>query len=86
MWNWLWTRISRPIIFCRYDLNRLLPQERFKENREISPKTICVAIITKCKVKYKQACLFNVLSYQTASMFLQEECKIGYFKLFLGGA
>lgn len=45
------------------------------------PKTICVAITTKYKVNYKQTCIFTVLSYQSACMFLQEECKIGYFKL-----
>lgn len=26
------------------------------------PKTICVAIIAKYKVKYKQTCIFSVLS------------------------
>lgn len=48
----------------------------------MSPKTTCVVITTKYKVKYKQTCIFNVLSYQTVSMFLQEECKSGYFKVF----
>lgn len=47
----------------------------------MSPKTTSAVITTQNKVKYKQNCVFNVLSYQTASMFLQEECKTGYFKL-----
>lgn len=47
----------------------------------MSPKTILVAITAKYKVNYKQNRIFDVLSYQTASKFLQE-CKIGYFKLF----
>lgn len=48
----------------------------------MSPKTILIAITEKYKVNYKQTRVFDVLSYQTASKFLQEECKIGYFKLF----
>lgn len=52
-------------------------------------KKLNVAIITKYKVNYKKNnnnCIFDVLSYQTASKFLQEKCKIGYFKLFQDSA
>lgn len=47
----------------------------------MSPKTMGIAITTNYKVKYKQICIFNVLTYQTASKFLQK-CKFGYSKLF----
>lgn len=63
------------IILCRYYFYRWLPLGKFKENRDVSPKTVCVGITTKYKVKNKQSAYLTFYLIKLPACFYRKSAK-----------